>query len=961
MEKKDWEKIKGVLKKNYYATSFGFLGLVVLLFILFNLTEFYLWSEIIQGLVSLLPIGFWIFLFVSLCFSAVAAYYEKYYLMLIPIMIWILSTNIYVRSSNIPDLINVATGEPVLGPDLDPFLFLRNAEEIQAGSLEKIDSMRYPGLNVPSYAYGNLMPWVIVGVYKVMSIFSSPTMTEAANITPVVLATFATIGFFFFMFVLFSFTLSKRNAGILAVIGSLFYICIPQMIHRTTGGIPEIEGLGMVFFWLAFGFFLLSLKDKIDKKRILYGILAGLSTGLMSWSWGGYRYLYMIFGLSALIIFFLNKDRKQILITYSSWIVPAIIIEYLKVWSLSSIITGFTDTGFGLFVLLILIIDYLLYEKSFIKKIKLNKIKLPDRIISLLVTLVFSVVFLLIIKPEFVIRLIPVIIEGLLYPFGRSRVGLTIAENKTPYMNEVMQTFGKMFWAFLIGTIVIFYECVKNFDWKRKCALISAFIFLLISLFFSRISQSHQVLNGETFFSHALYLGGILIFTGVLVYIYLQAFYKKEESVLEKFKSIDSTLIVLLATAFWMTISLRGAIRLLFLVSPFVIIIGLFLLIKFISYYSGKEKDSIVKGIFGLASLGLIILLISTFVVYFSSTVYMTAAIVPSQYHQQWQYAMDWVETNTPEEAIFVHWWDYGYWVQTLGKRATVTDGGHFTAYWDHLIGRYLLTTPYPEQALSLLKSYNVSYLLIDSSDLGKYSAYSSIGDGFNKSDRLSWIPAFPMDPSQTRETAEKMSVVYQAGTYLDDDLIYELDGKNILLPKGKAILAGVVMDVMQTTNLMEFEQPVGVFFYNNNYYRIPIRNLEFDGHFQDFKEGIDATVKIIPSLSVVSGRVSANPIGAVIYLSPKVAPGLFAKLYLMNDPLEEYSTLKLAKVEDDFLIKSLKMQGMDLGEFVYYQGFRGPIKIWDTREIPENILIREEFLNMDGEYGALDELEFTR
>ena len=25
---------------------------------------------------------------------------------------------------------------------------------------------------------------------------------------------------------------------------------------------------------------------------------------------------------------------------------------------------------------------------------------------------------------------------------------------------------------------------------------------------------------------------------------------------------------------------------------------------------------------------------------------------------------MSWVRENTPEESIFVHWWDYGYWVQ---------------------------------------------------------------------------------------------------------------------------------------------------------------------------------------------------------------------------------------------------------------------------------------------------------
>jgi len=34
------------------------------------------------------------------------------------------------------------------------------------------------------------------------------------------------------------------------------------------------------------------------------------------------------------------------------------------------------------------------------------------------------------------------------------------------------------------------------------------------------------------------------------------------------------------------------------------------------------------------------------------------------------------IKDNTNEDGIFAHWWDYGYWVQTLGKRATIADGG---------------------------------------------------------------------------------------------------------------------------------------------------------------------------------------------------------------------------------------------------------------------------------------------
>ena len=79
-----------------------------------------------------------------------------------------------------------------------------------------------------------------------------------------------------------------------------------------------------------------------------------------------------------------------------------------------------------------------------------------------------------------------------------------------------------------------------------------------------------------------------------------------------------------------------------------------------------------------------------------------------------------------------------------------------------------------------------------------------------------------------------------------------------------------------------------------------------------------------------------------------------------MDDPFNKYSTIKLAHSEDDQVVAMLKMQGIK-NDFVYYNGFRGPIKIWDVREIPGDILMKKEFLNRTGEWGELDNLEFMK
>ena len=80
-----------------------------------------------------------------------------------------------------------------------------------------------------------------------------------------------------------------------------------------------------------------------------------------------------------------------------------------------------------------------------------------------------------------------------------------------------------------------------------------------------------------------------------------------------------------------------------------------------------------------------------------------------------------------------------------------------------------------------------------------------------------------------------------------------------------------------------------------------------------------------------------------------------------MDDPSKKYPTLNLAHVEPDPLINSIRSQGVSgIGDFIYYQGFRGPMKIWKV-SYPDNIISREEFLRKDGKFGEFDNLTFTK
>jgi len=39
-----------------------------------------------------------------------------------------------------------------------------------------------------------------------------------------------------------------------------------------------------------------------------------------------------------------------------------------------------------------------------------------------------------------------------------------------------------------------------------------------------------------------------------------------------------------------------------------------------------------------------------------------------------WTQALSWINTNTPQNAVIIAWWDYGYWINVMANRTTVAD-----------------------------------------------------------------------------------------------------------------------------------------------------------------------------------------------------------------------------------------------------------------------------------------------
>ncbi|MEM4152951.1 MAG: hypothetical protein QXK80_02445 [Candidatus Pacearchaeota archaeon] len=870
-------------------------------------------------------------------------------LAIIIILAAIIIFTIWIRTQNISQLKDVTTGHYTLGPDLDPFLYLRHAREIVSGTLKEPDMMRAAPLGSDNYAKTNLMPWAMVYLYRFLDIFFDYPIASiefAAIILPVICFALTLIVFFFFIMKLFSFITTKTNSIIIALIATAFYAVIPEMLHRTMAGIPEIESLGMLWFWLAFLCFISAWQSDKLKKLIPLALLSGIFTGLMIFTWGGFRYIFMTFVLASFLAFFFEKQKKKNFLIYVLWLVPSLIFAFAKggVGALTTI----TDTGMALAFLFVLIIDVATFNTK-LKKIK-ERVKLPESIISLIIAIVIGFLAFLVVNSALILGIFSKLIEGMLYPFGRGRIGLTVAENRAPYFTEVFSSFGLLFWAFFFGTLFLFYEATKHFDIKNKVLFNIFFIIFMITFIFSRISPQ-SLLNGENFFSRLIYFSGFLLFVIVLITIYIKASIKKDVKTLEDFKEINFSHILILVFIFWMIVSMRGAIRLFFIISPALIMAASFLPIK-VAEIILKTKDELYKILLWCAIIIITFLLVFSFINYAKISVQQAKYTVPGAYYQQWQKAMAWVRENTPENAIFAHWWDYGYWVQTLGNRATVTDGGHPNGFWDHTTARYLMTAQNEKTALQLCKAHNVSYFLIDSTDIGKYPAYSSIGSDETGTDRLSWISLFVLDEKQIQESKNETAYVYVGGTMLDQDIIWQ----GQLFPANKAGIVGFIMVVdKEKSTINEIK---AVIIYNKQQFRVPIKYVYLNNKLHKILEDDDAingTLYIVPRLT----QRGMNNLGAALYLSEKLMRSQMVKLYLLN----ETENFELVHSEDALFIKQLReVYNISVGDFLVINEIVGPIKIFKVN-YPENIEYHLEYLQnnkwseIHGPFAPLDHL----
>ena len=866
-----------------------------------------------------------------------------------------------IRTLNIPRLRDITTNDWTLGPDLDPFLFLRWAEYIaENGKLFVIDTFRNVPLGFNTSGESQLLSYMIAWFFHLLNALpnflinkfpGSPTeitITYAGILFPVFMFLLTVIAFFFLTKEIFKGSFeNKLYPNIIALIASFFLSVTPSLLPRTIAGIPEKESAAFLFIFLSLYFILKSFKSKNNKKIIINSLLAGISTGTLGLVWGGINFLLISVGIFAFALFILGQLDKKRLLGYGVWIITfiPIMIYFSARYNLGSFVTWIPSIAV-LTTFVLSSFDIFIYPKiknnKHLRKIH-EKYSLPREFISLiLVGVSLSIIALVFFGPEFFTSKFNSLYNQLVRTLTSTRFTATVAENRQPFfVGEWKSSFGPiyqgiplMFWSFISGSLILFLRLIKKFKTKEKIWFSIAYLGLIFGPIFSRYSSS-SVFNGSNMESNILYFGGVLFFVIYTVFILHRYNKKDQRDSLPK----DIGIILLLSYFFISILGARGAVRfVMVLVPPASILIG-YLVVKSFEWAKNKKSETTKLLAWGIFALILISTLFSGMQFYNISSA-QASSFHPSSYQFQWQKAMSWVRDNTSEDAVFSHWWDYGYWLQSIGKRATVLDGGNAIVYWNHLMGRHVLTGPDDELALEFLKTHKATHLLIDSTDIGKYSAFSSIG-GDENNDRFSFIPSFFLDNSLTQETSNGLIRVYSGGTGLDEDIIFENNGTEIRLARENTGIGAIVIEEGINGELL---QPRGVFVQSNQQVQIPLRYLYVNNELRDFEEGIEAGVFIIETLTPQGNSITKDDKGALMYLSKRTVNSLLVRKFLF----EEEGSFKLAHVEPNPLTEDLRNQGFEVDDFSYFQGnFLGPIKIWEI-SYPGNIKENPAFLEVE-------------
>ena len=468
-------------------------------------------------------------------------------------------------------------------------------------------------------------------------------------ILPVVLGSLTTIIVFALVRVM-----GGTSAGMFA---ALLFAFSPAIIQRGNLGWFKSEPLGLFFGLLAVYLFISAIKHREIKYAIPKAVVGGLVLGLANASWGGIQYFSIPISLFFIALPFFRKDTH----------IPVYVAITFTLFALISA-GSFPRPGisfvFGLPGIALIGSTVFLVIAHFLKKISQPRTEIRNTL------------FLLV---AFIAGTIGIIGAGTYYhsyfrylnainPFLSTQNTLTesVAEHFTPTLVDYFSDYSILLMFAGLGA----WMALKRRNDMSIFALIIGLTGVYVSATFARLLVFASI--------------GIIVLAGLGIY-------EVTRSIMETRKSSSLT------TAKTRKIKKR------------------------LQHENDTTANLTKARIIKIAYVIVIIFILSIPMVYPPNSNWLISADIPTSIANggtgyrvktnDWIDALNWISQNTPKNAVIASWWDYGYWITTLGNRTSLADNGTLNSTRIQTIAKMFIDKP--EEGIKTAGQLKADYILI--------------------------------------------------------------------------------------------------------------------------------------------------------------------------------------------------------------------------------------------------------
>jgi dolichyl-diphosphooligosaccharide--protein glycosyltransferase len=476
----------------------------------------------------------------------------------------------------------------------------------------------YPeGRNIPGTSQSGLHV-VTALLYTVFG--AGDSLLNFTIILPVVIGSLTTIVVFALVRVI-----GGTTAGMFA---ALLFAFSPAIIQRGNLGWFKSEPVGLFFGLLAVYLFISAIKHREVKYAIPKAVAGGLILGLANASWGGIQYFSIPLSLFLIALPFFRRDTQIPMYVAITFTIFTMISAGAFPRPGISFVTGLPGIALiGGTVFLII--------ANFLKKFTQPRNEIRNTLF-LLVTFVAVAIGVLTTgtyNPSSFRYL------NAINPFLSTQNPLTasVAEHFTPTLVDYFNDYSILLMFAGLGAWMAF---KRRYD-MSIFALIIGLTGVYVSATFARLLVYASI--------------GIIVLASL-------GLYEVTRSILER-REPSSGSIATAATKARKTKKKK----------------------KF-EHVSGGVQQPIKARIIKIAYVAVIIFMLSVPMVYPSNSNWLTLVDIPPSianggtgYRMKtndWIDTLDWISKNTSKNAVIASWWDYGYWITTMGNRTSLADNG---------------------------------------------------------------------------------------------------------------------------------------------------------------------------------------------------------------------------------------------------------------------------------------------